>query len=103
MKLECGMGQSSQSDMYTPGASGSKVVEDVVKNVEATLGGTNELLKRTAFVESKYGKNPNPYRNGYHGGIWQVDKIGFDDTQNVKSHPNLRKQYAKVRDDFGID
>ncbi|CAB4028276.1 Cytochrome c [Paramuricea clavata] len=89
--------------MYTPGASGSNVVEDVVKKVEATLGGTNELLKRTAFVESKYGKDTNTYRNGYHGGIWQMDKIGFDDTQNVKSHPKLRKQYAKIREDFGID
>ncbi len=97
------MGQSSQSDMYTPGTGGSKVVDDVVKKVEATLGGTNDLLKRTAFVESKFGKDPSTYRNGYHGGIWQIDQKGFDDTQKVSGHPNLKNQYTKIKKDFGID
>ena len=102
-KLECGMGQSSQSDVYTSGTSGSKVVDDVVKKVEGTLGDTNELLKRTAFVESKFGKDPSTYRKGYHGGIWQVDQKGFDDTQKVSSNPNLKNQYTKIKKEFGID
>ena len=103
MKLECGMGQSSQSDMHTPGASGLKVVNDVVTKVETALGDTNELLKRTAFVESKFGKDSKTYRNGYHGGIWQIDQKGFDDTQKVSSHPNLKNQYTKIKNEFGID
>jgi receptor-type tyrosine-protein phosphatase Q len=100
MKLEFSTGQS---DIYTPGASGSKVVNKAVKKVEATLGGTNELLERTAFVESMHGKHPNTYRDGYHGGIWQVDEIGFKDTQDVRSHPGLTAKFAKIERDFGID
>ena len=103
MKLNCGMGQNSPPGMYTPGASGSTIVANVIKKVEATLGGTKQLLKSTALVESKYGKDPNTYRNGYHGGIWQVDKIGFEDTQKVSSHPNLKTHFAKIKKDFGID
>ena len=100
MKPEYSKGQS---DIYIPGASGSKIVKDAVKKVESSLGTTNKLLERTAYVESKYGKDPNTYRDGYHGGIWQVDRIGFKDTQNVASHPKLKKHFEKIKTDFGID
>ena len=100
MNLEFSM---AQSDIYTPGASGSKIVNDAVSKVESTLGVTNKLLQRTAFVESKNGKDPNTYRDGYHGGIWQVDRIGFEDTQNVASHKNLKGHFKKIYADLGID
>ena len=100
MKLEFSKGQS---DIYTPGASGSKIVKDAVKKVESSLGTTSELLERTAYVESKYGKDPNTYRDGYHGGIWQVDRIGFEDTQNVASHSKLKDHFKTIKRDFGID
>ena len=100
MKLEFSV---AQSDVCTPGASGSKIVKDTVSKVESTLGGTNMLLERTAFVESKNGEDLNTYRDGYHGGIWQVDRIGFEDTQNVASHRKLKEHFKKLYTDFGID
>lgn len=100
MKVEFSKGQG---DIYTPGASGSKIVKDAVKKVESSLGTTNKLLERTAYVESKYGKDPNTYRDGYHGGIWQVDRIGFEDTQNVASHSKLKNHFKTIKRDFGID
>ncbi len=106
MKLECGMGQSCQSDhsdIYIPGASGLKVVDDVVTKVEAVLGNTNELLKRTAMVESNFGKDLKTFRNGNHGGIWHIDQKGFGDTQKVSGHPNLKNQYTKIENGFGIE
>ena len=99
MKLEF---STTQSDIYTSGASGSKIVKDAVSKVESTLGGTNQFLKRIAYVESKNGQDPNTYRDGYHGGIWQVDQIGFEDTQNVASHPKLGKHFEKIEKQFGI-
>ena len=93
----------AQSDIYTCDTSGSKIVKDAVSKVESTLGGTNKLLERTAYVESKNGKDPNTYRDGYHGGIWQVDRIGFEDTQNVASHAKLKEHFKKINADFGID
>ena len=93
----------AQSDIYTPNASGSKIVKDAVSKVESTLGGTNMLLERTAYVESKNGADPNTYRDGYHGGIWQVDRTGFQDTQNVASHAKLKGHFKKINTDFGID
>ncbi|XP_028393990.1 uncharacterized protein LOC114518230 [Dendronephthya gigantea] len=102
------MGQAVQSDsqlsdISTPGASGSKIVEDTIQKVETTLGDTNQFLKRTAFVESKNGKDPNTYRSGNHGGIWQIKRRVFEDTQRVSRHPNLKKNFAKIQQDYGID
>ena len=42
-------------------------------------------------------------RSGYNGGIWQVDAIGFKDTQNTNSHPGLRKTYDSIQRDLRID
>lgn len=97
-----GASQAS-SQLYQSGASGRTVVTEAVKRVDATLGSSNNLLERTAFVESKFGRDPNTYRSGYHGGIWQVDKIGFADTQNTQAHPNLLISYTKIRKELCIE
>lgn len=57
----------------------------------------------TAATESNYGTHPNTYRPGYHGGMFQVDKIGFKSTQDTKSHPGLVDKHRTIKRDFGID
>jgi len=54
-------------------------------------------------VESQFGTHKDTFRKGYNGGIFQVDLIGFKDTQNVKSHPGLKTKFAKIQKAFGID
>lgn len=84
-------------------ASGASVVRAVVGKIEAVFGADSQFLRRIANVESRDGTHSNTYRNGYHGGIWQVDEIGFMDTQDVASHPGLRAKYEQILREFGIN
>lgn len=54
------------------------------------------ILRRIAYTESQFGAHPNTYRTGYNGGIWQVDRIGFDDAKDTNSHPSLGKLWPKI-------
>lgn len=54
------------------------------------------ILRRIAYTESQFGAHPSTYRPGYNGGIWQVDRIGFDDAKDINSHPNLGKIWPKI-------
>ena len=96
-------GQVDQT--LTAGASGEAVVEAVVSRIRLSgiFPSDRSLLRRIAFVESKDGADQRTYRAGYHGGIWQVDQIGFQDTQNTASHPGLIAKHQKIQDNFGID
>jgi len=47
-----------------------------------------EFLTRIAAVESCYGLNRRAGKD-----IWQIDSIGFEDTQNLASHPGLQKKF----------
>ena len=89
--------------METPGASGSGVVEEVVSKVQSLFGSDNKFLRRIAYVESKDGTDKNTYRSGYDGGIWQVDRIGFESTQDTKSHPSLEAKHKKIKQSLDID
>ena len=42
----------------------------------------SRLLRRVAFVESRDGTDTETFREGYNGGIWQVDGDVFLQTQN---------------------
>ena len=42
-----------------------------------------------AYVESRDGTDPDTFREGYNGGIWQVDERILRITQNVTLHPIL--------------
>ena len=57
-----------------PGTSGSVVVEAVTDRIEASCVFPEDkmLLRRVAYVETFDGKDEKTYRDGYHGGIWQV-------------------------------
>lgn len=92
-----------QATWLTAGGSGPKLVKDVTKCVEHVLGTTKRLLERTALVESDFGRHPGTYRRRYHGGIWQVDKVGFRDTQDTRSHPRLQQAYQLIRQNLRID
>ena len=88
--------------METPGASGSGVVEEVVSTVQSLFDSDNKFLRRIAYVESKDGTDKNTYHSGYVGGIlWQVDQIGFQSTQDTKSHPGLKQKLNNVSIDWG--
>ena len=89
----------------TPRASGSTVVNMVIEMISNSniFSDDHGYLKRIAYAESRDGTHPNTYREGYYGGIWQVDKIAFEDTQDVTSHPGLVSKHDKIRDSFGID
>ena len=52
-------------------------------------------------IESRFGEDRNTYRKNYRGGVWQVDKIGFEDTQKVKSHRKLEEKLDKIEKHFG--
>lgn len=84
-------------------ASGVSEVRAVVGKIEAVFGNDNQFLRRIAYVESIDGTHQNTYQNGYHGGIWQVDEIGFRDTQNIASHPGLSAKYEQIMREFGIN
>jgi len=84
------------------GFSGEALIDSTVSKVEEVLGGTKGLLKRTAQVESNFGKHRNTYTNKSNG-IWQVDDIGLADTQDTASHPNLTAIHALIKDKFNID
>ena len=82
-----------------PGTSGAAVVRAVIGKISQSriFPNDNSLLRRIAYVESKDGTDGNTYRTGYHGGIWQVDQIAFQDTQDTGSHPGLVAKHEKIR------
>jgi hypothetical protein len=92
-----------------PEEKGKDVVKQAVSVVTRLKLGSEEhgFLERIAQHESLNGEHPGTFsnKNGkpYHGGIFQVDEIGFKDTQNTTSHPNLKKKYAIIKKELGID
>ena len=66
--------------MTTPRCTGAAVVNQVKNRINGLRKNDgsklfrldNKFLCRLAWVESKYGEDPNTFRRGYYGGIWQV-------------------------------
>ena len=54
---------------------------DYVIGVLDELFPSNGLMKRIAIAESQEGRHPDTARPGYHGGVFQVDKGAFLETQ----------------------
>ena len=88
-----------------PERSGSFVVQETIAQIRNAniFPDDRQLLRRIAWVESNDGTNILTYRQGYHGGIWQVDLIGFQDTQDTNSHPGLVSKFKEIQRVFGID
>lgn len=81
--------------------AGERAVDQAIELVagvseEAGLADASVFLKRIARAESDLGRHPSTFRQGYHGGIWQVDRMGYQETQNVAAHPSLRRLHAAV-------
>ena len=90
-------------EALTPRAKGKEVVSNVNNELRKIFPDDHNFMDRLACKESDNGLNPNTYRAGYYGGIYQVDRIGFEDTQDVTSHPGLSQKYEKIQEQFGID
>ncbi|OQV15330.1 hypothetical protein BV898_10556 [Hypsibius exemplaris] len=94
---------AAQDQTLVSGASGTAVAKAAVARVLGCgiFPGDNGLLRKIGWVESKDGTDPNTYRPNYHGGIWQVDSIGFLDT---KTHPSaVRNLHAGIKRCLGVD
>ena len=89
----------------TPGSSGANVVQATVAQIRDSgiFPDDHQLLRRIAWVESRDGTHLLTYRQGYHGGIWQVDLTGFRDTQDTTSHPELVSKFREIQGRFNID
>ena len=94
-----------QDSTRVPESSGSAVVQATVALIQNAniFPDDRQLLRRIAWVESKDGTDSRTYRQGYHGGIWQVDISGFRDTQDTTSHPGLVAKFRDIQREFGID
>ncbi|XP_071097398.1 collagen alpha-6(VI) chain-like [Haliotis cracherodii] len=83
------------------GTYGSDVVEGVMSALrDACIFPDDKLfLRRIAYVESKDGASSKTYRDGYNGGIWQVDETMFNETKTKLG----KSFYATVTNKLGID
>ena len=83
---------------YTPKGKGAGVVKDVVDTING-LGifpNDHKFLCRVAWVESKYGEDPNTYRSGYYGGIWQVSGLFQINYDKKKQQRQKRHEFSLV-------
>lgn len=94
-----------QDSTRVPESSGSAVVQATVALIQNSgiFPDDRQLLRRIAWVESKDGTDSRTYRQGYHGGIWQVDMVGFQDTLDTTAHPGLDAKFREIQQEFGID
>ena len=98
-----GVKAQGQDLTRTPGTSGTPVVLATVGLIRESgvFQDDRQLLRRIAWVESRDGTDSQTYRQGYHGGIWQVDLIAFQDTQNINF--GLNSTFREIQRQFGID
>ena len=83
-------------------AAGTAVTRATINLIEAQFGRDNLFLRRLAFVESRDGTDPDTFRSGYYGGIWQLDEVLFDATQNPLNLPTLASAFSTIQNEFGI-
>ena len=97
-----GQGQDLTSQ---PGTAGTAVVQATVARIQEAgiFPSDNRFLRRIAYVETRDGVDILTYRDGYFGGIWQVDEDIFKKTQDVATYPELLKTYQQVVNAFGVD
>lgn len=83
-------------------ARGSTVVEAVVNLLRArcTVSDDNFFLRRMAYAASRDGEKSDTFREGFDGGIWQIDKQKFTMTQTSKVLGNQRRG---IQGNFSID
>jgi hypothetical protein len=87
---------ASEASIMSDSSTGESLVDKTIESINKILKSTklptiSLFLKRIAKVESHYGEHALTFRDGYYGGIWQVDRIAFEETKNTKAHPKLKK------------
>ena len=91
-------------------AVGKDVVCAVINNIDDSgiFPDDNGILRRIAWIESKFGNDHATFRHEYYGGIWQID-AGKDGafteiTKNAKNHTQLNNVIIpKLNAKFGIN
>ena len=88
-----------------PRSSGSPVVLATVALIRESgiFSDDRQLLRRIAWVESRDGTDSQTFRQGFYGGIWQVDLIAFQDTQDTTARPGLVSTFGEIQRQFNID
>ena len=84
-------------------AAGTDVVLATISLIQrsGTFSDDNRLLRRVAHIESGDGLDEDTFREGYNGGIWQVDEAIFQKTRNMTLlHQGI---YERLLMDLGVD
>ena len=84
-------------------ATGADVVRAASNRIQDMLGNDRQFLRRIAFVESTDGTDSDTFRQGYHGGIWQVNEDIFEITQDTATYPGLVALHQQIFDNFTIN
>ncbi|XP_067667789.1 uncharacterized protein [Haliotis asinina] len=87
----------------TPGTGGSVVVNAAVDRIRSNciLGDDRLFLRRLAYVETTDGEDSDTYRQGYDGGIWQIDEDKFLETRSCPS--SISAECTAIQSIFNID
>ena len=106
-RIKTAGGMAGEEPIIKNEAKGQEVTKAAIERAVEILGDDKGILKFIAQKESKNGEDKNTFKNKdnkpYHGGIFQVDKIGFESTKDLKSHPKLKQHYRKIKQATGID
>ena len=88
-----------------PEAAGTNVaLASVARVLESGIfQADSRLLRRIAFAETADGVALDTYREGYDGGMWQVDEAIFNQTRDVLGHPELIPLHQRIADVFLVD
>lgn len=54
-------------------------------------------------METRDGLDNDTYREGYDGGIWQVDEAIFNETQDNETHAQLADYFEQLLTNLGVD
>ena len=87
---------------WQPEAHGAQAVEAAVQTTQhlfsdTELADVSVFLRRIAKVESQYGEDSRTYRPHYFGGIWQMDRVAYEETKRVSAHPRLAKWHCAIQ------
>jgi len=95
-------GQVNNDQTRVPGTYGPGIVEAVVHTLSDSCIFPNDhrFLRRLAKVASDDGTDPNTYRFGYEGGIWQIDQADFRQTQTSAL---VAPYFGQIQQKFGIN
>lgn len=87
----------------------SLITEELNRTVYIIFNEENENMKKflyeIAIIESRLGTMTTKYtRGGTRGkGVWQVERVAFKATKNIKQHPELIPYIEKLKQETGID